>query len=107
MKSDLEFRNWVSNPSVQQELTAILSNPVFKRAVELAKDLNGRSVSYEDGPILERNALAHAEAVGADNLINTLSTLASPPKEWATKASKPLPEPFSYLKEDQEKHTVI
>ena len=107
MKTDLY--QWLGNPNSHEGLKTLIHNPLFQKAVSVALGQVSRDLDLQDGNILERAALAHAEEQGARKLIEQLETLANPPKHMmdSVKPVKPLPEPYNHLRGTAEKHSVV
>jgi hypothetical protein len=107
MKTDLY--QWLGNPNAHGGLKDIIQHPLFQKAVAVALGQVSRDLDLQDGNILERAALAHAEEQGARKLIETLEMLSNPPKHMMEQVidRKPLPEPYAHLRGSVEKHSVV
>lgn len=107
MKIDLH--QWLGNPGSHGGLQEIILDPLFQRAVSVAMGQVSRELDLQDGNILERAALAHAEERGARKLIEKLEMLARPPQHMLdmVRPVKPLPEPYLHLRGSAEKHSVV
>lgn len=107
MKTDLY--QWLGTPGSHGTLQELILNPLFQKAVSVAMGQVSRELDLQDGNILERAALAHAEEQGARKLIEKLEMLANPPRHMIdqVKSVKPLPEPYAHLRGTAEKHSVV
>lgn len=107
MKTDLY--QWIGNPGSHGALQELILNPLFQKAVSVAMGQVSRELDLQDGNILERAALAHAEEQGARRLIEKLELLANPPRHLLEQVieRKPLPEPYTHLRGVKEKHSVV
>lgn len=107
MKTDLH--QWLGNPNAHGSLQELIYNPLFQKAVSVAMGQVSRELDLQDGNIMERAALAHAEEQGARKLIEKLEMLANPPKHMMEQVieRKPLPEPYAHLRGSAEKHSVV
>lgn len=105
-----QLRHWLINKQpLHQELRVLLESPVFIEAVRLVIEDITKPVDYGAQNILEVNALSHAEATGARNLVEKLVTLSNPPIALLEAAKPPvtLPQPFECYKHEAPVSTLV
>jgi len=104
-----DLYQWLGNPAQAESLKELLGDVVLQKAFSIAQQELERPLDLQDGSILERAALAHAEAQGARALVAKLIELANPTDSQLQhiKPVKPLPPAYSHHASKAEKHSVV